>query len=82
MMNCEQATRLMSEGQDRELGTGERTLLRVHTWMCSGCRQFQGQLGFLRQAVRGFAARGEDEGGDPGPGSPRTPPGTDTDTER
>lgn len=72
MMNCEQATRLMSEGQDRELGTGERTLLRLHTWVCSGCRQFQGQLGFIRQAVRDFAARDEDgedgEGGaDGGP---------------
>lgn len=78
MMNCEQATRLMSEGQDRSLGAGERTVLRMHTWICSGCRQFQGQLGFIRQAMKGFAQReggpeadpaGADDAGDgKGPG--------------
>lgn len=57
MMNCEQATRLLSEAQDRRLGTTERTFLRMHTWVCSGCRQFGGQLGFIRQAMQGFAAR-------------------------
>jgi hypothetical protein len=56
-MNCEQATRLLSEAQDRQLGTAERTVLRMHTWICSGCRNFGGQLGFLRQAMKGFAAR-------------------------
>jgi hypothetical protein len=56
-MNCEQATRLLSEAQDRQLGTAERTVLRMHTWICSGCRNFGGQLGFLRQAMKGFAAQ-------------------------
>lgn len=59
MMNCEQATRLLSEAQDRRLGAAERTLLRMHTWVCSGCRQFGGQLGFIRQAMKGFAERGD-----------------------
>jgi len=57
MMNCEQATRLLSEAQDRRLGAAERTVLRMHTWICSGCRNFGGQLGFLRQAMKGFAAQ-------------------------
>lgn len=55
MMNCEQATQLLSESQDRDLGMSERTLLRVHTWICTGCRNFGGQLGFMRQAMKGFA---------------------------
>ena len=55
-LNCVQATRLLSESQDRELGVSERTVLRVHTWICSGCRTFGGQLGFLRQAMKGYAA--------------------------
>lgn len=65
MMNCEQATRLISEGQDRELGAGERTRLRLHTWLCTGCRQFKGQVGFIRQAMTGFASRSPLEGGAP-----------------
>jgi hypothetical protein len=74
MMNCEQATRLLSEAQERPLGASERTFLRMHTWICSGCRHFGGQLGFIRQAMKGFAERPDeglggldDEGGDPPP---------------
>ncbi len=62
MLNCEQATRLLSEREDRALGVGERTRLRMHTWICVSCRNFGGQLGFIRQAVLGFAAR-EDAAG-------------------
>lgn len=28
-LNCEQATRMMSESQERQLGTAERTVLRL-----------------------------------------------------
>jgi hypothetical protein len=75
MLNCEQATRLMSESQERELAVTERTVLRMHKWICTGCRNFGGQLGFLRQAMKGFAdrtgepwpdgAEGDDDGGQP-----------------
>jgi hypothetical protein len=79
MLNCEQATRMMSESQERDLGVSERTVLRMHKWICSGCRNFGGQLGFLRQAMKGFANRSgepwpegaerDDEGGDQPPDS-------------
>jgi hypothetical protein len=59
-LNCVQATRLMSESQERELSMHERTVLHMHTWICHGCRTFSGQVGFLRQAMKGFAAH---EGG-------------------
>ncbi|TAK97082.1 MAG: zf-HC2 domain-containing protein [Aquabacterium sp.] len=65
MMNCEQATRLLSESQERDLGVSERTMLRVHTWICEGCRNFGGQLGFIRHAMKGFAAREGSESGLP-----------------
>ena len=64
MIPCDEATRLLSEAQDRTLGTGERTVLRMHAWMCSKCRLFGEQLGFIRQAARGFAQRADDGGGD------------------
>ncbi|MDI1257924.1 zf-HC2 domain-containing protein [Aquabacterium sp.] len=66
-MNCDRATRLMSESQDRPLTHGERTSLEVHTWMCVGCRNFRQQLGFLRRAMQSFAARHDDDD-EPPPG--------------
>lgn len=68
-LSCEEATRLLSEGQDRPLGATERTVLRMHTWVCSGCRQFGHQLGFVRRAVHSFAQR-EDTAPEPGPDQP------------
>ncbi|MBI2734827.1 MAG: zf-HC2 domain-containing protein [Aquabacterium sp.] len=60
-LNCEQATRMMSESQERPLRPAERTVLRMHTWICAGCRNFGGQLGFIRQAMKGFAAQADDD---------------------
>ncbi|MGQ0597693.1 hypothetical protein [Aquabacterium sp.] len=74
-LNCEQATRMMSESQERKLGTTERTVLRMHTWICSGCCNFGGQLGFIRQAMKGFAAHADDGDDAAGGGGKRPPPG-------
>lgn len=52
MMNCRQAARLLSEAMDRPLTRGERLALRLHTLLCSGCRNYRRQLAFLRQACR------------------------------
>jgi hypothetical protein len=60
-MNCDRATRLISESQDRLLTAGERTVLEVHTWTCGGCRNFKRQVGFLRQAMAAFAQRHDDD---------------------
>lgn len=73
-LNCEQATRMMSESQERQLGTAERTVLRMHTWICSGCRNFGGQLGFIRQAMKGFATHADEDDGAAGGHDKRPPP--------
>ena len=52
MMNCEQATRLLSEALERPLTFTEKTELRFHTLMCSGCRQFGRQMETLRHLTR------------------------------
>ncbi|HCG77732.1 MULTISPECIES: zf-HC2 domain-containing protein [Thalassolituus] len=52
MLSCEQATRLLSEGQDRTLTFPEKMNLKVHTAMCSGCREFGRQLGSLRTLIQ------------------------------
>jgi hypothetical protein len=52
MMNCKQATRLMSQEMDRDLAAGDRLALRLHTLLCSGCARYREQMAFLRQASR------------------------------
>ncbi|MBK5966699.1 hypothetical protein CCR95_22125 [Thiocystis minor] len=52
MMNCKQATRLMSENLDRPLRWRERIALRLHLLMCGGCRNFKDQIAFLRTTIR------------------------------
>ena len=51
MLSCQQVTRLVSQGLDRELGFAERVRLRVHLAICDGCTNFTKQMAFLRKAV-------------------------------
>lgn len=44
MMNCKEATRLLSEKKDRELSGKENASLKFHTMMCSACRNFGKQM--------------------------------------
>jgi|APFre7841882630_1041343.scaffolds.fasta_scaffold225675_1 hypothetical protein len=62
MLSCDQATRLMSESQERPLRASERAWLRVHLLICDGCRRFQRQVGVLRNAMRAFARWDAGEG--------------------
>ena len=52
MMNCKQATALMSQGQDRTLSRRERLALRLHTLMCRGCNNYNKQLAFIRKTMK------------------------------
>ncbi len=60
MINCRQATRLMSEAQERPLTLGERLQIKLHILICSGCRNFRHHLTTLRNAAQRFA-KGRDE---------------------
>lgn len=55
MMNCHQATRLISESQDRSLSLTEKMSLKVHVMMCTGCKNFSLQVPFLSQAMKAYA---------------------------
>ncbi len=68
MLNCKEATRLMSEAQDRQLSMGEKLQLEMHLAMCRGCRNFREQMDFLRLACRRFMQRRD--GGDDGSSHP------------
>ena len=51
MLSCKETSRLLSQGEDRKLGFGERVALRVHLAICNGCRNVNQQFKFLRRAV-------------------------------
>lgn len=55
MMNCQQATRLLSDAQERELSLKDRATLKLHVMMCSGCHNFAKQMGVLRNIARDYA---------------------------
>lgn len=51
-IRCREATRLISEAQDRPLAVQERWPLQAHLFACQNCRNFKAQLNFLRRAAR------------------------------
>jgi hypothetical protein len=55
-ISCKEASRLMSQAQDRPLSLGERVSLRFHLAICRGCRAVNAQFRFLRRAVRTLLA--------------------------
>ena len=60
MMNCKQATQLMSEKLDRPLQTKEKVALGIHTTMCVSCRQFGLQMEELREISKSYVNGTED----------------------
>ena len=55
-MSCKEASRLISQAQDRELSLGERASLQLHLAICRGCRAANAQFRFLRRAVHALVA--------------------------
>lgn len=60
MLSCFEATRLMSQAQERKLTLKEHLLLRFHVVVCSGCRNFKAQIGTLRAIARAYARGGKE----------------------
>jgi|GEM_PF-1220044 len=55
---CKQAHQLISEGLDRPLSLPERTQLKMHLAICRACTGFDGQMSFLRKAMKKTASEG------------------------
>lgn len=71
-IGCDEATRLISAGLDRELSGPARANLRLHYLACSACRRFEQQMLLLRRALRGMDAGEIDAPAPPTP--PDEPP--------
>ena len=50
-LSCKEATRLLSQREDRSLSLAERAALHVHLAICRGCRAVGEQIPFLRRAL-------------------------------
>jgi hypothetical protein len=51
-LTCKDVSRLLSQGQDKELPAPERARLRLHLVICQACRNVDEQLQFIRRAMR------------------------------
>ena len=51
MLSCKDTSRLISEGQERQLSLKERINLRLHVWMCNNCRRFEKQIVIMRKVM-------------------------------
>ncbi len=60
MMNCKEATRMVSDGLDRDLTLSDKLRLQMHLLICSYCRNFSKQGNFLRRAARSAVTRKSD----------------------
>lgn len=49
-LTCDEATRLVSDGFERELRPMERLALRMHLITCRPCRRMRAQFRLLREA--------------------------------
>jgi hypothetical protein len=61
MMTCQQATKLISESQERSLSLPEKMSPKVHVMMCSGCKNFSLQVPFLSKAMKAYASWQDEE---------------------
>ena len=50
-LTCKEASRLISQRLDRNLGLGERAALRLHLALCDACTRLSAQFDFLRRAM-------------------------------
>jgi predicted anti-sigma-YlaC factor YlaD len=52
MKTCKEITKLVSQGQDRELILREKMAMQLHFVMCSACRRYARQIAFIGQACQ------------------------------
>lgn len=59
MLNCYEASQLISQSLDRPLSFSERLQLKVHLLMCDACRRFKQQLNQLKQHLKALMQKVE-----------------------
>ena len=54
MLNCKDASHLVSRQLDEPLPLARRLELRLHLLFCDACRRFERQTALLREAMRRY----------------------------
>jgi hypothetical protein len=54
LYSCKEATRIVSQAQERPLSLIERWKLSLHLGVCEACSRFERQIRFLREALDRF----------------------------
>ena len=54
MVSCKEASRLLSQDQERPMPWWGRVRVRWHLAVCSMCRAFERQLRFIDEAMRRY----------------------------
>jgi hypothetical protein len=54
-VHCREASRLISDAQDRTLSPLESTGLSIHLVLCAPCRRYRNQLALLRRLMHATA---------------------------
>lgn len=59
-LTCKEASRLISDGLDRELPLAQRVALRIHIGICTACARLNSQFELLRRAASQFPGPDDD----------------------
>ena len=54
LVNCREASRLLSRAHEHPLSAGDWLRLRLHILACVACQRVEAQLRFLRRAMQRY----------------------------
>ncbi len=57
-LNCRDASVLISRQHEHPLSTGEKFWLRLHLYICTGCRNFRNNTQLMRAALERYLDQG------------------------
>ena len=60
-LTCKEASRLLSQGLDRELTLAQLASLRLHLTLCDACTRVKAQFEFIRRALSTYSGGDPDE---------------------
>lgn len=61
MLNCKQASQIVSQSLDRNLTLRERFALRLHLLICVYCKRFSQQMQTIRVAIKQMTSSTEND---------------------
>lgn len=59
-LTCKQASEAISRRHEQPLTFAEKFWLRLHLYICTGCRHFQNNMQIMRAAMKRYLDQGRD----------------------